>query len=304
MRRSIWWGWGVLVLLLGWLPVAHGATFGQLYSRGKVLLKQRLYTDAARELQRASQTPRGGKHFGTHYFWGLALYRLGRVGAAMEALDKAKGFAQNNTQRGALKRLRTQVKSLFGAFQIVPQVDPDQVGRLKLTLRASAAFSHPQKRRIFGIYKKRWAQRGLRLQGQTFYLPKGSYTISIQKTQCLRYGLVSKQSLVKSFSISSAPVVLSLQEKQSCQCGGGQVVVRTKRRVSCECTKGTVWSQKNKRCEIPKAQASWLAQNWVWVTLLGAGVVAGGAVAVYFLVAPPAQTNIPVEGDQLFPAQK
>lgn len=257
------------------------ASFQQRYERGKLLLRQKQYADAIRDLYRAVyHTPRGKKHFGAHYFLALAYYRLGNITQAMKSLRPAKGLIKNSKQRFTYKLLISKIRNLFGSLRIIPEVDPDSVGRLLLRLEVKNAFSNPQKIRAFRIIRKFWSTKGIVLKGSILYLPKGEYKISIARTQCLRLGLTLGGATIDELSVGAQTSTLALKAVQSCQCEGGQVLKKKGEKVFCGCPDKTVWFPKKNRCEIPAkviAKPTWIGRNWGWV--LGGVVVAGAAGA-------------------------
>lgn len=279
---------------------ALAQSFQQNYTRGKVLLSQKLYIDAVREFIKAINTPRGRKHFGAHYFLAVSYYRFGNITQSMKTLALAKGMIKNNRQRDSYKLLKRQTKSLFGRLRIVPEVDPDAVGRLMLKLEVKDDFSHPQKKRAYRIIRKFWSKKGIVLKGNVLYLPKGDYRISISRPQCLSYGLTTGNALTGDLSITDSPSSLALKAKQSCQCEGGQVLVTRASKKMCTCPKGSVWSTSRGRCEIPPknpGSGGWAANNWGWI-LFGVALAGGaGAGVAVFVVMQNADRPVKVGGN-------
>jgi hypothetical protein len=282
--------WVACSVLLGLLCASAPAlAFQQEYQQGKLLLRQKLYVDAVRALYKVvNQTARGKKHFGAHYYLAIAYYKLGNITQSMKYLARAKTFIKNRKQREFHSLMMKKIKVLFGPLRIIPEADPDAVGRLLLSLEVKTAFSNSQKRRAYRIIRKFWSKKGIALKGATLYLPKGDYTIAIAQPQCLMYGLTLGNTIVTDVAISSQMSTFALKAKRSCDCKGGQVPVKKKDKVVCSCPKNTVWSTKRNRCEIPPklpSQQPWIANNWGWIVggVLVAGAI-GGGVATFVAI--------------------
>jgi len=273
-----------LVWMVGALvcsQLVFASSFRQTYTRGKLLLNQKLYADAVKEFEKASKSPKGKTHFATHYYLSLAYYRVGRITLSLMVLSKASKLAKSDAAREKIKGLSRQITNLFGGLKIIPEVDPDDVGKLKLVLKPKTPFSHAQKRRTFRILSKRWSKKGIALNSQVVYLPKGEYILKVGLPQCLQYGLVVGSIIVKEITIGAKPAHLALKEKVSCKCPGGQIPEKKGQKLICVCPKGSVWSKKSNRCEIPvfKDKRGFFARNWPWITAVGVGAVAAGVVA-------------------------
>jgi hypothetical protein len=281
--------------------------FAQKYTRGKFLLQQKRFLDAQRELYVVvTRTTRGKRHFGAHYYLALAYYRLGMIRESITMLARAKGLIKRPVQKRSRERLLKQINALFGRIKIVPEVDPAEVGPLKLNVTTSTVFSHPQKKRTFRILSKRWKTKGINLTktaNQTVYLPKGEYgAFSIVLPLCLQYALLRNGGKIKSLTLGNTPITLTLKSQRSCSCPGGQKMVTVGIRRVCRCPEGSVWSQKSNRCEIPKAapQKSWIGSNWPWVTALGVGAVAAGIIVPLTLMQADPNVQVKVSKPKVF----
>lgn len=257
---------------------AQAADFTQLYTRGKLLYKQKLYVDAIKELRKAiSLTARGKTHFGAHYYLARAYFWRPDIQQAMATLDKASALVKNNVQKAALKKTVRQIRALYGKVTFVPEVDPDEVGRLQLSLKPKAAFSHKHKKRYYRILIKRLDKQGGLPPSGTIYLPKGEYELGLKRNQCLQYGLFVGDNPASTVDIGSADVSINVKAKQSCKCPSNQIIIKdpkNKKRLTCSCPPGTVWDAKGNECKQAKAPVI-----WPWI-LLGVGGGVGVAVAV------------------------
>lgn len=281
--------------------------FAQKYARGKFLLQQKRFLDAKRELYVVvTQTARGKNHFGAHYYLALSYYRLGMIGPCLALLKRAEGLARRPVQKRTRTRLLQQINTLFGRIKIVPEVDPAEVGPLKMRLKATTVFSHPQKRRTFRILNKRWKENGINLTNtanQTLYLPKGEYgSFSIVLPLCLQYALLRNGRKIRSLTVGNATITLALKGQQSCNCPGGQKMVMVGIRRVCRCPDGSVWSRKSNRCEIPKSAPtkSWIGSNWPWITALGVGAVAAGVIVPLTLLQADPNVKVKVTNPKVF----
>lgn len=297
----------VLGLFLLSLPqpsvFAQGLSFERSYQRGKLFLKKKLYADAVVELEKAVfQTGKGKKHFAAHYYLARAYYRVGQTAKALKMLKKSKPLIKNSDQKEPYELMLSQINTLFGKVQVVPEVDPDEVGLLKMVIRPKMPFSHPQKQRSFSIISKRWSEVGIPLNGKAVYLPKGEYTVRIGTPQCLSYGFVKSEALVQEISVDKKIVSLALQSKTSCKCEGGQIVKQESTKKVCACPTGSVWSKDEARCVIPggaKEQSTWIGQNWPWVTAIGVGAVAAGIIVPVVLINRQNQdVNVSLTGEK------
>jgi tetratricopeptide (TPR) repeat protein len=281
-----------------------GPDFVRFYERGKVRLRQKLYFDAIKDLHTALQTPQGQKHFGAHYQMALASYWLPDIQQATMYLKKALVLARNDAQREAVQMLRNKIKDHYGVVKLIPDVDPEEVGKLKLLLKPKIPFSDAQKNRYYKSFLARLnRQGGMLLNNKPFYLPKGDYEIAIKMNQCLRYGLSFGKEKVREISVGDDDVNLRLQERASCECKGGQQLYKEKNRSYCACKPGSAWNVKNERCEVAKQTAS----PWPWLIAGGGALVVGGAIVAIVLVVtnnqPEPRAAVTAEGQPFRPWQ-
>lgn len=268
--------WCVLVIWMGcWLAGVASAQeldFRQRYERGKLLLQRNMYADAIGEFKKASYTVEGRTFFGVYYYLALAHYWLPDIHQAHTALQTAQRYAKKNSHREAIKRLYERIERTYAKVTIVPEVDPDEVGRLRLQLKPKIAISDAHKRRYFGILSKRLMTTGVVPNNRPFFIPKGEYEWNIAQPQCLRYALFLRGSAVSEVSIESGTTPLTLKAGQSCTCTGGQKLVGSGNKLACACPPGTGWNENKQRCEVGVNPVPWIA--------LGIGVVVAGATAV------------------------
>lgn len=275
--------YGLLLLGIVWVGAASQAAaqdFVQSYERGKLMLQQKLYFDAVKELHKAVyNTEQGKSHFGAHYFLAKAYYWLPDIQKAMKALDEAKPLAKNERQQEAHKKLVAQIQGLYGSFKLIPEVDPEELGKVQLKITPKTPFSHAHKRRYYEIFDKRLQQQGgFSPNVGAIYLPKGEYEIEILRDQCLKYGVVRSGEIAREMAIAEQPVELAVQEKASCQCLGGQKLQKEKNKLFCACPAGSAWNKNLQRCEVTKPPLV-----WPWI-VAGSGVAAVGiAVGAYFI---------------------
>jgi hypothetical protein len=195
----------------------------------------------------------------------------------MHNLKIAHRLAKTTNQREALRKLWQQIRTLYGEFQIDPEVDPHDVGPLKLSLTPKLEFSHPHKRRYSRIISDQLKKQGIVVSGGVIYLPKGDYTIAIQEPQCLQYALIQESATVREISVGDTRVRLSLKAVRSCECQGGQKIYTRGRQLYCACPPGTGWNKKINRCEVGINPVPWIAA--------GIGVVVVGTTAVIIGIA-------------------
>ena len=285
-RRS---SWHVVFLPLSFLFLSPSwvwaQSFDQMYEKGKMLIERKLFADAIQELYPASQLEKGRGHFGVNYQLAVAYYRMGSIGFAKKSLQVAKMLAEKPMQKERISLLASQIKQLFGEVKLTLEVDPDEVGKLRVLLKPKEPFSNPQKSRTYKILAARW-EKGFVPVSTVFYLPKGDFTIQIITPQCLSYGFLQNNQGVREISVKEAPLHLVLKDKASCVCEGGQTMKQEGKKRYCTCPEGTLWAQKTQRCEILKdaVRTSWISRNWVWVTLLGVAVVGGGVAATVVIL--------------------
>lgn len=262
--------------IVGLSSSTHAQTqldFIQLYERGKLLLRQKLYTDALKEFKRASYTGKGQKHFGVHFYMAIAHFRLASISNASRLLKKAKLLAVKARHKAAAQRLQKKIYSLYGSFQITPEVDPDEVGRLKLKLVPTTPFSNKLKVRFFKRFQKKVLAPGIPPNNSIVYLPKGEYKLNIQQPQCLKYKLARSGTITKELSIDGPTVRLQLQAGASCRCIGGQKLYRVGRKMHCACPSGLGWNTQKQRCET--------AYNPVPLIIgLSVGILAAGGAVI------------------------
>lgn len=275
---------------------AHAEDFRQKYLQGKMLFKQKLYTDTLREMRRLQKTPRGQRHFGVHYHIAVSLYFRGNIRESRRFLKKSWSLAKRTRHRASVRRVMQRVSALFGrvVFRAVPQAG----SRIRLKLQATENLHHPHKKLVLRMLKKRWSTVGVKLDGQPVYLPQGAYRIEMGRPTCHKLAFGSSGSATLSLNLRVAASV-SLIAKPGCGCRAP-----------------LVWSSSQNKCiraVVPKvrtvtrapsvtrtpsvirtpaptpAPASRRSLSWVWVSLAGAAVITGGALAIHFLVVEPQQ---------------
>lgn len=284
MQRTAIWFWVCLGLFWGLGPFSSQAIarvdFVQKYERGKIMLRRKFYFDAIKELHAAvHKTARGANHFGAHYYLAKAYYWLPDIQKAMKMLIKAKALAKNKTQKRAQNKLVRQIKALYGSLKFVPEVDPEEVGKLKFKIVPKSQFSHKHKQRYFKLFSKRLkSQGGVLLNNRLIYVPKGDYNVEIEKPQCLKYGLTEGDKIMREIAVDDAPVSITVKEKRSCGCSGGQKIYKERDRYYCACPSGMGWDKKKERCNIVGK-----VNPWPWI-LGGVGVVAVGATVTILAV--------------------
>ncbi len=253
-------------------PLAQGLDFIQLYERGKFLIQKKFYKSAIKTLRKASFTPRGRNHFGVYYYLALANYFLPSVQDAINYIRIAKTLAKTKKQKAAIQKLHNKIVAFYGSFSIVPEVDPEEVGKVKLNLKPATPFSNPHKKRYFLHLNQRLSSEGTLPNSQPIFIPKGDYTISIVRPQCFEYGLSDGEKLVSKISVSEETVQLFLVKKPSCHCIGGQKLYRKDGKFFCACPPGLGWNKKTNRCEKGVDPIPWI--------LAGIGTVVVGTTAV------------------------
>lgn len=264
-----------LLMLLLFLNTAFAAEeFQQQYMRGRLLYKKGLYMAALKEFKRASNTIKGRTHFETHYYLALSYFWLPDIQKAIRNLKIALSLSKTKRQKRAVAKLKLRITKLYGRCEIVPEVDPDDVGALKILLKPKIVFSNRHKKRYFKILSRRLKKKGLSLSSANIYLPRGDYIIKITNPQCLQYGLTKGQAQVKEITIGEQGTQITLRAKASCVCEGGQKIFKKDKGLYCACPSGTAWNTKKNRCEVVTP-----TKIWPWV-LLGSGVVAVSATAV------------------------
>ena len=252
--------------------------FRQHYEAGRMMLRRKFYRRAVKEFSAAVKTAKGKRHFGAHYYLAVAYFWLPDIEKALKILEEAKGLVKKPAQHKAYTKLLNKINSLYGQLVIVPQVDPDAVGRLLLRLKPKVPFSNRHKRRYYKVFMARLKKMGgLRVTGEPIYLPRGEYEIGLKMNQCLVYGLFDDERVASSISIGSSPVTLNLKAQKSCNCPSNQKIYRDGKKVYCACPKGMGWNKEKRRCEIAKQMT---ALPWV---LAGAGVAVVGGVAAIII---------------------
>lgn len=286
-----------LSILIGLMvSQVHAADFLQLYERGKLLLKQRLYVDAIKEFKKATYTTRGQKYFGVYFYLSVAHLKLSKIQKAGQYLKIAKRLAKKKRHQAAAKRLESKILALYGNFRITPEVDPDEVGRLKLILKPNAAFSNKSKARFYKRLAKRLKGEGVIPNNRLIYLPKGEYSLSIIKPQCLKYSLRQGDTQADNLSISSSTVVLTLKEGASCKCTGGQKLYRIGKKLTCTCPPGLGWNKSKQRCETGVNPVPWIIGS---VAVLG-GLGVAAAIIVPIIVSSNATPSAQVQGTSVW----
>ncbi|TNE44164.1 MAG: tetratricopeptide repeat protein [Deltaproteobacteria bacterium] len=289
----------VFVVLLGCVVVssAWAVDFAQNYERGKLFVKQKYYGDAVKALEQAvMMTARGKSHFGAHYYLAKALWMMGDVARAKDIIKRAEGIMQRNQRiwavskiqrrRRLIRTMRQKINDMFGPLRLIPEVDPESVGRLRVEIAPTESFTSAFKKRVMKYINAQFNKKGVVLTGKAFYLPKGSYQIAVAQPQCLEYALTIGRTVLKEVTISERPTSLAVKKMPSCSCGQGKVLARRGRKKMCVCPNGSVWNPTLNRCVRPKVvdNRPWISKNWPWITALGIGVVAAGVVIPVVLI--------------------
>lgn len=281
MARRLLLVLGVCLFALTWSGKSHAVDYVQLYNLGKFQLQKKRYFDAIKTFYRVTtQTARGKRSFGAHYYLAKAYYWFPDIQKAMSTLAKAKTLIKRGAQKRAYKTLLGQIKALYSSLKIEPEVDPDEVGKLQIKIKAKTVFSHKHKRRYFRLLQKRLKKQGGILITKTLYLPKGDYEITINRPQCLKLALTKDEKVVRDVSVSGAALQVTLKAKASCQCIGGQKLTKDGNKLFCACPAGTGWNKKKQRCEVVK-------QTPVAAIIggsVGAAVVVGGVIAAVVII--------------------
>lgn len=300
MKRFVSFGFACVLLWMSVVGLAVPKTvwaseevdFGQQYERGKLLIQQQYFSDAVKALEQAVMlTERGKNHFGAHYLLAGALWKLGDIARAKEILKRAKNImakmqrswavSQVQQRRRLVAALEQKLQELFGSLRIIPEVDPESVGRLKIRLEPVDEPTQPDTKRILRYLDDQLRNKGLVLTGKAIYLPKANYRISIEQPQCLRYALTVGQTVMREVLIGEQDISLAVKEKVSCQCTQGRVLQRKGKQLSCVCPGNSMWNAQRNRCDVPKVVADsrpWIARNWPWITVAGIAVVAAGVI--------------------------
>jgi hypothetical protein len=225
--------------------------FVQTYKQARLYLQQKLYPDAINALTDAmTKTKQGKTHFGTHYYLAMAYFWLPEIEKTMEFLQQAEKLAKTPAHRQAVKQLKTQISSLYGILQLIPEIDPDEIGKLNIQLQPKAAFQNQHKQLYFSVLSHKLQQRGgIQLDGNSLFLPKGDYQISIARDQCLQLSLMLDKKHVQEITISEQPLSLQVKARRSCDCLGNQQIYGEGRDIYCSCPVGMGWNNQNKRCE-------------------------------------------------------
>ncbi|MCB9638310.1 MAG: hypothetical protein H6727_05285 [Myxococcales bacterium] len=271
---------------LGWARPAQAQEFRRMFEKGRVLLERRLFADAIQELYPASQTTEGKRHSGVHYHLGKAYFQIAAINLAFNALQNAVRLAKNDSQRQRATLLLDQIRQTFGQVKISLEADPDEIGKVGVQLETTEPFSNRQKRRSYRILSRKW-KKGMAFSSRTYFIPKGTYRFGMEQPKCLSFGFFLNGQAVRELVVGDSVVLLSIKDKPSCVCEGGQVLKKDGKKRYCTCPNGTLWSQRANRCEIPKNAApppSWIAKNWPWVTALTVVVVAAGVTVPLLLV--------------------
>lgn len=251
---------------------AQELDFRQRYERGKLLLQRRMFADAISELKKASYTSRGRNHFGVHYYLAVAYYWLPDIQKANQSLMTAKRFATRPTHKQALRKMYNRIKQLYSTVTIAPEVDPDEVGRLRMTFKPKIAFGSQHKQRYLRLLNKRLKATGLVPNSRPFYVPKGDYEITISTPQCLRYTLAIGGQKATNVTVGDGGTQFTLKAGQSCTCTGGQKQYGQGKKMYCACPPGTGWNKSKQRCEVGVNPVPWIAA--------GVGILVAGAAAV------------------------
>ena len=200
----------------------------------------------------------------------------GNISGALEMLEKAKERMKRPKHKEAYKRFATKILALYGKLNFSPEVDPDEVGRIKLKLAPKTAFSNKDKANFFkSVMAKIKRQGGLKLDSKPIYLPKGEYTISIERNQCLTVGFFSGEKVATEVTIGDSEVSLSVKAKRSCNCPGNQKIKKEGKKIYCACAEGTGWNKEKEICEVVKQ-----TPTWPWIVAAVGAVAIGGGIAI------------------------
>jgi tetratricopeptide (TPR) repeat protein len=268
-----------IVLLIPSMVSAQSVDFQEKYTQGRLFFRQKLYFDAVKALHQAvTQTQQGKKHFGAHYYLAHAYYWVPDIQKAMEMLEKAKPLIRTAQHREVYNRLLQSIKSLYSQIVFVPEVDPDEVGKVQIVLTPKVAFSHKHRERYFKLFSDRLKKEGgLRLDNKPIFLPKGDYEISIERDQCLKLGLFLGENIARDITIGDEALSLNVRAQQSCNCPSNQKIFTEGKRLYCACPQGTGWNKDKNICEVVKQ-----VNPWPWI-ITGISVVAvGGTVAIIY----------------------
>ncbi len=282
---------GVIGFPVGLATPAHAAPeFRQSYIQSKLWIERKMYADALRELLVLKrQTKEGKRHFGVHYHLAVASYYLGAIRQSVMYLKQARTFTDKPRYIRSLRLLSDRIQVLFSPVHIRTKIPVEQVGRLRVILVPKQPLYHPEKKRVFSLMRKRWATRGLVLDNRPVYLPQGEYSISIPRPQCLGVGFAQGKTLIQSLDVK-AQTSLSLVAQGSCRCSGGRIAQKRNNQIACVCPPGTLWTASKKRCVTAVVAKKGKGPSpWIWVSVVGAAVVTGSALAVYFLAVEPQQ---------------
>lgn len=295
---SLRFGLGVLVLVLGLLggspgweasPASAEPDFRQMYIQSKLLIKRKMYADALRGfLSLKQQTARGKKHFGVHYHLAVASYYLGRIRQSVMYINQARKLTKKERFLESLKLLSDRIQALFSPVTLRTQIPMAQVGRLRIVLKPKQPLYHPEKKRVFALMRRRWASQGVVIDSRPVYLPQGSYSLNIPRPQCLGMSFQQGSSKVTELEVK-AKTSLTLVGTSSCSCTGGRVAKRKQSQFTCVCPAGSIWSKNDGRCVPAVVNKGKGPSPWIWVSVVGAAVITGSALAVYFLAVEPQQ---------------
>lgn len=271
------------VLTMTWtlgLSSAEAQDTRQLYEQGRLFYRQRLYHDALKAFRKVINTAKGKSSFRAHYYLARCYYKTGNIPQAITVLQQAKELQKTADHREAYKRFASKLLALYGKVTLVPEVDPDEVGRVRIKLVPKTAFSNRDKRNYFkGMMAQFKRQGGIKLDNKPLFLPKGEYEISIERDQCLSLGFFQNDKIAREISVGESPTTINVKAQRSCDCPSNQKITKEGKRLYCACPKGTGWNKEKQRCEVVKQ-----ANPWPWV-ITGIGVVVvGGTIATIVAV--------------------
>lgn len=275
---------GMLACLLLMPLLGFGAAWAdderQLYEQGKLYFKQKLYHDAKKAFLQVTKTSQGQQSFSAHYYLARSMYQTGDIAGTITTLQKAKELMKTKEHRDAYQRFGSKILALYGKLIFVPEVDPDEVGRVRIVLSPKATMSNPEQRNFFNsVMAQIKRQGGLKLSSQPIFLPKGDYEISIERDQCLKIGFFEGEKVATDITIGDTDVTLNVKPKRSCNCPSNQKIVQEGKKLYCACAPGTGWNKDKKICEVVGR-----VNPWPWV-ITGIGVVVvGGTIATIVAV--------------------
>ncbi len=286
-----------------------------LYEKGKFYYKQKFYSQASKVLWKAVfETEKGKEHFGAHLLLAKSLFFSGHIGKAVSIINRAEKIVENTPdpytakrRRKLLSKLKSDIKSQFSPLLIMPELDPDEVGRLKLSIKLNRSLDSKFLKKVYHLTRVRLLKKGLVLDGKPIFLPFGLYWIRIPLPQCLTFKLHKLGTPIKKITINPDRLTsIAVIKGRSCYCTGGRKEVEKNGQRMCVCPKNYIWNKEKKRCIslIKKAPPSWWSKNWKWLLISGIGLGVTAAVIPLTVIAVQNQPiSVKIKG-KLFSKQK